>query len=77
MHLVIPVGQNEQQPVSNTAAREGVQELETRFIAPMQILYREQNRLLRCYAREEMGERDEEAAFFLFWTERSQLRFAG
>src|SRR5262245_37197125 len=70
MHVVIPVGQHEQQWVMSTAARKMVQELQARLIAPMEILDCEQNRLFGGQTGEEVGERHETSAFFLLWIAR-------
>ncbi|GAC1622095.1 MAG: hypothetical protein NVS4B9_13320 [Ktedonobacteraceae bacterium] len=56
--------------MASRASRKVVQELQAHFIAPMEVLDHEQNRLLGGQAREKLGESHEQAAFFLFWLAR-------
>src|SRR5579885_335224 len=62
--------------MSSTATRKKVQELQARFVAPMQILEGEQYRLLGGQAREELAEGHEQAAFVLFWFASRRNGFA-
>src|SRR5579883_1120404 len=76
MHLVMAVGQNQKQWMSRAAARKKVQELQARFVAPMQILEGEQGRLLEGQARKELAEGCKQAAFVLFWFASRRRGFA-
>src|SRR5260370_27022389 len=67
MRLVAAIGRQDEQRVGCAVARQVVQELETRFITPMDILYSEQHGLFRSYTGEEMRKSHEQAALFLFW----------
>jgi len=46
VHLVIAVGQHDEKGMTSTATCKMVQDLQAGFIAPMQILDDEQNRLV-------------------------------
>jgi len=70
MHLVAAIGRQDEQRVGCAVARQVIQELETRFIAPMDILYSEQHGLFRSYTGEEVRKSHEQAALFLFWLQR-------
>src|SRR5260370_40306295 len=70
MRLVAAIGRKDEQRVGCAVARQVVHELETRFIAPMDILYRKQHRLFRSYTGEEVRKSHEQAALFLFWLQR-------
>src|SRR5450755_322524 len=70
MHFVAAIGRQDKQWQVSTMARQVVQELEARFITPMNILYREQNGLLRSQICEEVCERHEKTALLLLWLQR-------
>ena len=66
LHLVAPVGQNEQRAQIRQPSREVQQELKARFVAPVQVFDHDQQRSRRRDACEQLRERGEEAAFVLF-----------
>src|SRR5260370_35284160 len=70
MRLVAAIGRQDEQRVGCAVARQVIQELETRFIAPMDILYSEQHRLFRSDISEEVCKSHEQAALFMFWLQR-------
>ena len=70
MRFVAAIGRQDEQRVGCAVARQVVQELETCFIAPVDILYREQHGLFRSYTGEEVRKSHEQALLFLFWLQR-------